>query len=238
VKCNRELAVLKSLFNRCLEWKKFEGENPVKGVQFLKESKGRLRFLSHEEEARLVASVSDPLRTIVLSGIHAGLRVKSEGLSLTWRSVDLERRTLTVQDAHAKNGESRTIPMNAVLVDAFRKLKELSVNTASDAPVFVSRNGEAFRSIRTAFTTARRAAGLGADVTPHVLRYTFASRLVMAGVDLRTVQELGGWKQILMVMRYTHLSVEHRVQAVDKLMAAPSAADTSAPKQLSRRTVG
>jgi site-specific recombinase XerD len=55
-----------------------------------------------------------------------------------------------------------------------------------------------------------------------VLRHTFASRLVMAGVDLRTVQELGGWKRIEMVMRYSHLSAEHRVQAVEKIAQAPT----------------
>jgi integrase len=228
VRCNRELQTLKSLFNRCIEWKKYEGENPVKGVKLLKESKGRLRFLSHEEEARLLANAGEPLRTIILAGIHTGLRVKSEGLSLKWGSVDMVRRTLTVQDAHAKNGESRTVPMNAVVSEAFRNLKQRSLNTAPDAPVFVNRDGKPFGSIRTVFTTARKKAGLSADVTPHVLRHTFASRLVMAGVDLRTVQELGGWKRIEMVMRYSHLSAEHRVQAVEKIAQAPIAQERAA----------
>ncbi len=43
-------------------------------------------------------------------------------------------------------------------------------------------------------------------VTWHALRHTFASRLVAAGVDLRTVQELGGWRTLSMVQRYAHLS--------------------------------
>lgn len=111
------------------------------------------------------------------------------------------------------------------IYEAFRNLKDRSVNNGPDDPVFVSRNGETFRSIGTAFTTATKNAGLGPDVTPHVLRHTFGSRLVMAGVDLRTVQELGGWKQITMVMRYSHLSAEHRVQAVEKLIQAPSTED-------------
>jgi integrase len=41
-------------------------------------------------------------------------------------------------------------------------------------------------------------------VTPHTLRHTFASRLAMAGVDLRTLQELGGWQTLAMVHRYAH----------------------------------
>jgi site-specific recombinase XerD len=78
----------------------------------------------------------------------------------------------------------------------------------------MSRKGEAFRSVRTAFTTACRHANLH-DVTPHTLRHTFASRLAMAGVGLRTIQELGGWKEIKMVERYSHLSDQHKAEAVE-----------------------
>ena len=58
-------------------------------------------------------------------------------------------------------------------------------------------------------------------VTWHALRHTFASRLVAAGVDLRTVQELGGWRTLSMVQRYAHLSPGHLAAAVEKI--APSA---------------
>jgi site-specific recombinase XerD len=55
-------------------------------------------------------------------------------------------------------------------------------------------------------------------VTPHVLRHAFASRLCMAGVDLRTVQELGGWSTLAMVQRYSHLSPEHKAEAVERML--------------------
>lgn len=54
-------------------------------------------------------------------------------------------------------------------------------------------------------------------MTPHVLRHTFASRLAMAGVDRRTIQELGGWASLGMVQRYTHLSPTHRAEAVERI---------------------
>ncbi len=73
------------------------------------------------------------------------------------------------------------------------------------------------RSIRTAFATACKRAKLS-DVTPHVIRHTFASRLVMRGADLRTVQELGGWKSLAMVQRYAHLSQDHKRQAIELLV--------------------
>ena len=83
--------------------------------------------------------------------------------------------------------------------------------------VFTKKDGKTpYRSFRTAFETACRNAKL-TDVTPHVLRHTFASRLAMAGVDLRTIQELGGWKSLKMVERYSHLSPSHKAEAVGKI---------------------
>ena len=96
VAVNRELSCLKNIFNRCIEWKKFEGENPVKGIQFVKEIRGRLRWLDYDEEDQLLAAASEPTKTIILVGIYAGLRVRSEALTLKKADIDFQRRTLTV----------------------------------------------------------------------------------------------------------------------------------------------
>ena len=56
-------------------------------------------------------------------------------------------------------------------------------------------------------------------MTPHTLRHTFASRLAMAGVDLRTLQELGGWQTLAMVHRYAHLAPFHKAQAVERIVS-------------------
>src|SRR5262245_12480452 len=101
---NRELSVLRALFNRCLAWRKYEGETPVRAVKRVSETAGRVRFLEPEEEGRLLAQLEEPHRTLVLVGIHAGLRVRSEALTLCWADVDLRRGLLTVQSAFAKNG--------------------------------------------------------------------------------------------------------------------------------------
>jgi len=73
-----------------------------------------------------------------------------------------------------------------------------------------------YRSIRTAFLTAWRHAGLE-GATPHVLRHTFASRLAMTGAHPRTIQELGGWSELAMVERYAHLSASHKAEAVERI---------------------
>ncbi len=60
----------------------------------------------------------------------------------------------------------------------------------------------------------------------HDLRHTFASRLIRAGVDLRTVQELMRHKTIKMTLRYTHLSPTHTLEAVNKLCLTNQAGGT------------
>jgi integrase len=214
VMVNRELAVLRAVYNRCREWGKYEGDNPVRAVKGIRESEGRLRFLEPDEEAKLLATAREPLRSIILAGIYAGLRIESEALTLAPGDVDFRTGLLTVQSAYAKSGRTRRVPMNATLRAALSPLKE----QATGAAIFARPDGSPYRSVRTAFQTACRRAGL-ADVTPHVLRHTFASRLVMAGVNLRTVQELGGWSSLDLVQRYAHLTDAHKADAVERITA-------------------
>ncbi len=221
---NRDLATLKTLFNRCKAWGLYEGENPVCAVRFRKEPKTRLRWLEPEEERRLVAECGDPLKTIVLVGLHTGLRLQAEALTLRWTDVDLKRNTLTVLAAYAKSWNTRTVPLNSTVRAA------LARHPHTGEFVFTKADGMPYRGVR-GFAQACRRAGLS-GVTPHTLRHTFASRLVMTGADLRTVQDLGGWKTIGMVERYSHLSPSHKAQAVERIAetfpcdipyAAPSA---------------
>ena len=217
VMVNRELQVLRNLYNRCREWGKYEGDNPAVKVKGLRESEGRLRYLTLEEEGQLLVAAREPLRSIILAGIHAGLRIESEALTLASADVDFRTGLLTVQSAYAKSGKTRRVPMNATLRAALAPLKE----QATGATIFTRRDGSPYRSIRNAFQVACRRVGL-VGVTPHVLRHTFASRLVMAGVDLRTVQELGGWSELALVQRYSHLSATHKAAAVERIASQNS----------------
>ncbi len=116
--------------------------------------------------------------------------------------------------AFAKNGESRTIPINKEKL--WGALEAQMARSNSEWVFTLNDNVTRYKSFRTAFETACRNAKL-TGVTPHVLRHTFASRLAMAGVDLRTIQELGGWKSLKMVERYSHLSPGHKAEAVEKI---------------------
>lgn len=184
----------------------------MKKIQCARENNARMRILTPEEEQHLLAQCSPHLKLLVIAALHTGLR-SSELRSLTWDDIDFRRRIITVRAAYAKNGESRSVPMNNVLTSTLRGIKEnLSVN----GPVFCSSHGTPYRSFHGAFTHAIRKAGMS-DFTFHDLRHTFASRLVMIGVDLPTVQVLMGHKTITMTLRYTHLTSGHKQQAVRAL---------------------
>ena len=206
VTINRELAFLKNLFTMAMKWGK-ASENPVSQVRFFREDNGRTRFLTEDEETRLLACCNPFLRPLVVTALHTGFR-RSELLSLRWAQVDFRHRLVTVDAAYAKNGETRSISMTATLFETLRPL-QADVSTA----VFLTHNGTPYQHIAKVFEATCQRAGL-ADVTFHDLRHTFASRLVMAGVDLPTVQALMGHKRIDMTLRYTHLAPGHKRTAI------------------------
>lgn len=209
---NRELATLKALFNRCREWKKFGGENPVRAVKKVHEPLTKVRFLSEKEESALMSAAAEHIKPVLVAGLYAGLRIEAEALTLKWDNVDLHRRLITIEAVYSKNRETQTIPIHSKL---FAVLQQLWSSRKSEY-VFAKPDGEALQSIRTAFTRACQRAKLS-GVTPHTLRHTYASRLAMGGVNDVTLQALGRWKEPKMIRRYAHLSQEHLAQAIEKI---------------------
>jgi site-specific recombinase XerD len=185
-------------------------ENPARAVRHRLENNARIRFLSPEEETKLRAAIEatclERIAELELS-LHTGLRM-SEQYRLRWEDVSFTRRTLTI--ARSKNGASRHVPLNKA---ALRALESLEKRANSSGLVC----GGATEPRRW-FEPVVKAAGLTA-FSWHCLRHTFASRLVMAGVDIRTVQELMGHKTIAMTVRYSHLAPKHTLAAVERLDA-------------------
>lgn len=210
---NLELSMLKAMLNKAVIWKKLT-DHPGKEVKALKLEKKPPRFLSEEEEASLLAACVPALRRIIEAGILTGFR-RQELVTLRPEEVDFTRKTVSVAACYSKNGESRTIPIG----ERLKALLQEALAVRGDNPtVFSTRVGIPWTrwGLTSAFQRVARSAGLG-TIGPHVLRHTFGSRLVMAGVDLRTVQELMGHKDIKMTLRYAHLSIAHKQQAIAAL---------------------
>lgn len=212
VNANRELTRLRQLYTMATRWGRYEGPNPTATVKKLTESRGRVRFLTDRELARLLYHAREPARSAIVLCISTGIRLKSEALTLTWDQVDVERRTLTVLDSYAKNKSTRTVPLNSAALDALQRLRQISRGPA----VIAKPNGQPYKGLDKPLAEIVAAAGLR-DVSAHVLRHTFASSLAMNGVGLRTVQELGGWKTLNLVQRYSHLTPDHKQDAVERI---------------------
>ena len=118
---------------------------------------------------------------------------KSEQFTPTWDQVDLERGYNYL--SMTKNGSDRFVTLNSVAVQVLRSLQERHkrLGLPPDSTLFHSKREGLIKNPRKWFATALEQAEIK-DVTWHTLRHTFASRLVMGGVDLKTVQELMGHK--------------------------------------------
>lgn len=183
-------------------------ENPARLVLHRFEDNARIRFLSAEEETRLrtviAASCPEHLAELELA-LNTGVGL-SEQYTIRWEDVSFIRRTLTIR--RSKNGTTRHVRLNRSALSA---LKTLQAQGNESKLVCGGTN-----TPRWWFDPAVKDAGLE-EFTRHCLRHTFASRLVMAGVDIRTVQELLGHKTIAMTVRYSHLAPEHNLAAVERL---------------------
>ena len=207
---NRELATLKHMLSKAVEWGKLQ-VNPARVVKKLKESKGRVRFLMPDEFQKLYKQLPFPLNAISRVAILSGLR-KDNILSLKWSFIDFQNRMLNIPDT--KNSEPLKTPMSQALIDT---LKAIEKHPESEY-VFCQPDGKRYQNINfDHFKEALRKAGIDEGFHFHDLRHTAASHLVMSGVDLATVKEILGHKDIQMTMRYSHLAPDHKRNAIENL---------------------
>jgi integrase len=222
---NRYLAPLKAILRRAYgEWGALAA---VPAIKLLPLRNWRYRWLTEEEERRLLAVAPDHLRALIIFLCDTGARL-GEALTLTWSNVDLDRNPRgIVRFMETKSGRPRAVPLTGRVEYLLRRWH--SAGALDGERVFLYRpegrgNGACvnpgkprpYRRPHRAWRTAAEAAGL-ADVRLHDLRHTFASRLVMRGVPLATVSRLLGHASIHMTMRYAHLAPEAFDAAVQVL---------------------
>lgn len=207
--------------------------NPAARIKRKAEHNDRIRYLDATEEKNLTDAIRENWPHYLPAfhfSIHTGLRA-GEQFGLQWSQVSLTRKTITLH--RTKAGKTRHVPLNAIALAALMELKGKRNNPTG--AVFLNTEGEPLRSGRDWFEPAVEAANLK-DYTWHCNRHTFASRLVMAGVDIRTVAQLMGHSTIQMTMRYAHLAPEHSQAAVDRLVSSDAVVTKSATGNLRRST--
>jgi integrase len=221
---NRKLTVLKHIIKKGNDWGKASDETlkQVCKVKKKLEENTRLRFLNVEECQTLIDCCASHLKPIVTVALHTGMR-RGEILGLKWEQVDLKHGFILLEIT--KNGERREIPIDNTLMIMFNSMPRglESVYVFTDP-----RTGEPYKSVQTSFETALKRAEIR-DFRFHDLRHTFASHLVMAGVDLTSIRELLGHKSLAMTIRYAHLAPGHKRRAVNMLDKVLKSTQEEAP---------
>jgi integrase len=246
---NRDLNVLRGAFSRALEWKLLSVHPLADVKASRTDRSGVVRYLEPDEESRLTTALADRdqqrrsererandwrkargyrrwpeldlytdyLTPIVTLALHTGLR-RGELFDLRWRDVDLVAQRLTVRGDTSKSGQTRHIPLNSIAASTMTTWRGSEKPDTPDAFVFAGAEGARLEDIKKAWAALLTRASIK-DFRFHDCRHHFASKLVMAGVDLNTVRELLGHSDFKMTLRYAHLAPEHKAAAVAKLVA-------------------
>jgi integrase len=216
---NFEIDGVKTMLNLAIKWGYLK-ENPAKAIKPLRSDERKpVRYLTIEECKRLLGASDPELRQIFFTFLHTGMR-KAELENLQWGDVDLSRKIISIkskEDWNPKTNE-REIPLSDDMVKLFKEMKGNQVSPSQDQYVFAIKNtNRSHNWIRRELIVVAQKAGIKDLTKVHTLRHTFASQLVMAGVDLPTVSKLMGHTDISTTMMYSHLAPSHLAGAVNKL---------------------
>lgn len=244
---NRNITGLKAALSKAVLWE-FIDKHPLEKLKQLKSDRSvKVRYLTSDEEKRLREAINqrdikiktdrdnanqwrrergydlfpdlssfkfaDHISPMILLSMNTGLR-QGEVFTLKWDNINLERALLTIEGDNAKSGKTRHIPLNS---EAVAILVEWKKQTTPISYVFANKQGEPFDNVKKSWSRILKLANID-SFRWHDMRHHFASRLVMAGVDLNTVRELLGHSDLSMTLRYAHLAPEHKANAVEKLV--------------------
>ncbi|MDU0458529.1 MAG: site-specific integrase [Geobacteraceae bacterium] len=233
---NKYIGALKHMLTKAVDWDLISEDvaKRVRKVKIITENNRRLRYLSIEESAALLNACDKHLKPIITFALNTGCR-RGEILGLTWDRIDLKHGFILLDDT--KSGKRREIPINANVRAALQGIVRridvqyvfVNPETVTERPP-VREGGKKrpasgrYYDVKKSFATACRKAGIK-DFHFHDLRHTFASQLVMNGVDITTVSKLLGHANLTMTLRYAHLAPDHLQSAVDVLSRLSSSHD-------------
>ncbi len=200
--------------------------NPARAVAIRAEDNGRTRWLLPEEEKRIREVMERDCPHYIPAvdfALNTGLR-SGEQFALKWENVDLERRTVAVR--RTKNGTDRHLPLSDEAHAALVQMKAWSLGSEY---VFENRHGRGKMCKSHPWFGPILEAAKVTDFRWHDLRHTFCSRLTMARVGLRTIQNLAGHKTLSMTARYSHLAPDVEIDALRALSQFQRTGTVTAP---------
>lgn len=215
---NYHILALRS-FLRYLAFRGVESLPPEK-ISVAKQADRQITFLESDELTCILAAPDTTKvsglrdRAILEVFFSTGLRV-SELASLDFSDISFERNEISII---GKGRKVRVVFLSEEAnywLDQYMKnrgfIRSNDIAEKTDDPLFLSKKGERLtvRSIERMVKNCAAKAGLSKNVTPHTLRHSFATDLMMSGADIRSVQSLLGHSSITTTQIYTHVTDQH-----------------------------
>ena len=212
---HRELACLKSILSKAIDWEKLE-TFPLKKIKIdLKKETRRERVLSIDEEKRLLDAAAPHLRPMIILALNSGLR-RGEVLGLRTEDINFQGPYLIVRAELSKSKKSRRVPLNSTALEVLKPLAQ------EPGFVFKKSNGQPFKDIGESFKTACKDAKIE-GVVFHTLRHTFETRSIERGANIANVTEIMGHSSIgFSLKHYYHASFGNQLRDVELLDEKPA----------------
>jgi integrase/recombinase XerC len=226
VTVNRKVSSLRAFYKYVLRTGKIKN-NPAEMIQTLKTEKYMPTFLSVDEMFELLKAKDDNsvlgLRNRAMLEIFysSGLRL-SELAGLDLIDLDFNQKLVKVR---GKGRKERIVPVGGPALKAVQeyleKIGEIRKGTNGGIlkkPLFLNVRGERIttRSIARIVNEVTGKSGIGRKISPHALRHSFATHLLNAGADLRSIQELLGHESLSTTQKYTAVNINRMMEVYDK----------------------
>jgi integrase/recombinase XerC len=227
VTVNRKVSSLRAFYKYVLRTGRIRN-NPAEMIQTLKTEKYIPAFLSVDEMVELLKAQNDNSvlslrnRAILEVFYSSGLRL-SELAGLDFIDIDFNQKLVKVR---GKGRKERIVPIGRPALKAveeyLERIGEIKKDSNTDAvfkkPLFVNANGKRIttRSIARIVNELTEKSGIGRKISPHALRHSFATHLLNAGADLRSIQELLGHESLSTTQKYTAVNINRMMEVYDK----------------------
>jgi len=225
VTVNRKVSSLKAFYKYVLRTGKV-GKNPAETVQTLKTEKYMPNFLSVDEVLEILKDRNDNSlldlrnRAVMEMFYSCGLRL-SELVGLDVRDIDFNQKLVKVR---GKGRKERIVPVGEPALKSVRQYldrigeKKINKQDIIKKPLFLNARGGRIttRSIARIVDQLTAKSGIGRKISPHALRHSFATHLLNAGADLRSIQELLGHASLSTTQKYTAVDINRMMDVYDK----------------------
>lgn len=226
ISINRKISSLRAFYKYLLRTGKINN-NPAETIQTLKTEKYMPIFLSVDEVMELFKNEKDASdlsmrnRAILEMFYSCGLRL-SELAGLDRQDIDFDQKLVKVK---GKGKKERMVPVGTPALTAVKRYLEKidAIIKSSESgkyknPLFVNIRGQRIttRSIARIVNKITSESGIGRKISPHALRHSYATHLLNAGADLRSIQELLGHESLSTTQKYTAININHVMEVYDK----------------------